>query len=232
MSEKTDEETEKERLEREEKEKAKQEGQLRWVLIFIGIIIIAFLGTYFYVQSLNNFEYLGIDWHKIKEGKLELFYARFRFTPSDPRYHVYFRTDPRENEIPVIDGSKGYQMISNAVPYLDFQYNVYISSDVNLGECGGKAAVANQNLRNFFAAQSKHVRGAINNETFAKEKAIPFANCTNLPKDTVVILTKSDGEPYIEKRNANCYVLHVGDCENIKTVEAFILAYIKQLRNE
>jgi len=230
IEEKCEEELEKERKEREEKEKKKYEGQLKWVLIFIVGVIGVFLITYFYIQSLGSFNYLGIDWYKMKQGELNFFYAKFKFSPEDPRYHVYFRTDPRENNIPVIDNQE-YQMLSNTIPRLSFKYNVFISSDTNLEECGGKAAIANQNLRNFFMAQSLYVKGATSNKSFAEENKIPFANCTNLPKNTVVIVTKSD-KPYIEKYGPDCYILHVGECENIKTVERFILAYIKQLRNE
>ena len=230
IEEKCEEELEKERKEREEKERKKHEGQLKWVLIFIVGIIGVFLITYFYIQSLGSFNYLGIDWYKMKQGELNFFYAKFKFSPEDPRYHVYFRTDPRENDIPVVD-NQGYQMLSDTIPRLSFKYNIFISSDINLEECGGKAAIANQNLRNFFMAQSLYVKGAINNKSFAEENKIPFANCTNLPKNTVIMITKSD-EPYIEKYGPDCYILHVGNCENIKTVEGFILAYIKQLRNE
>ena len=47
--------------------------------------------------------------------------------------------------------------------------------------------------------------------------------------ETVIVVQTSEAASIVQGSNANCIVLNVGECENLATIERFILGVIAQL---
>ena len=210
--EKIKEETEKEKREKLVKMERKHEEQMRWAIIIIIFIILGFAGAYLILQNINKFQYVGVNWEKIKYGELDFYHGRFPL--FDNYYNIYMRTDPRKNEIPVKN------ITLKIFPV------VIVALEPEAGGCYG-ANIGSMELGKFFGAVGSKVISAINDEKTAKEYGTPFANCSFTNQTTVVMLQKSE-TPSITQSSEypNCYILNVGECENTKTVEKFLLTII------
>jgi hypothetical protein len=66
------------------------------------------------------------------------------------------------------------------------------------------------------------------NKTQAIERNITFADCSSVANKTILVIKKSE-TPSIEqdKNNKDCYIINVGNCENFKATERFMLEIIK-----
>ncbi|MFZ5954976.1 MAG: hypothetical protein ACOYT4_00995 [Nanoarchaeota archaeon] len=182
------------------------------ILILIAVIII---GTATYALSNKKFKYAGFEWEKVDYNGLKFYHS----TLND--YNLYLRNDPRENDIPLDANFK-------------FHRNVIVSMDKDAGECK-EAVMANTVLGSFLGPMNLglNAQGALNDETAAQELGFPFANCSNAVDNTTVILMhKSEIPGIFEDKNKDCIILNVGDCQNIKTVERFIVGVLSQATNE
>jgi hypothetical protein len=203
------------------KVKKKEDSQLAWILFIIGLVFAGFLITYFViVPALSTFDYAGVKWEKIDQGNLELYHSRF--SPHENFvYNAYFRTDPRDNNIS-IDTRFGFY--SQAI----------VSLDVNLEDCGGANVIGNKLLGEFLTSMNIQVSGTINDEETAEELNLSFANCASSAIGRNVFLVMKSDEPSIERDSVHdsCYIINVGNCENIKTVERFISGVLLQIEEE
>jgi hypothetical protein len=204
------------------KVKKKEDSQLAWILFIIGLVFAGFLVTYFViVPALSTFNYAGVKWEKIDQGNLELYHSRF--SPHENFvYNAYFRTDPRKNNISLGETSFGF--FSNAI----------ISLDVDSEDCGGANVIGNKMLGEFLTSLNIQVSGALNDEETAEELNLSFADCSSSAIGRNVFLVKKSEEPSIERDSVHdsCYLINVGNCENIKTVERFISGVLLQIEEE
>lgn len=205
----------------------KQRRQLIWFFAIIGLVFLAFLGTYFYVQSLKNFDYLGIQWTVEDSGKIKLYHAKVPIVYKGQikaMYNVYLRNDPRNNKLVVDKNVK-----------LSFDPEVVISTRPNAAECTN-AARLNGDLSGFLSAfpTIKNVSGAVHDKNLSKEWGIPYADCTMSENKTIIVIQKSvPGELSFGMSPVsdtdNCYILDIGECENTEAIEGLIIEMIREL---
>ncbi len=192
----------------------KQNKQAIGVILFVAVLFAIFLGAYFYVKSLDKFEYAGVNWEKIDNSGMKLYHARFPIgTNGSVFYNLYLRNDPRKNNVSV------------SVNNYFFFNNVSIAIDDGAGSCYG-AAIGNSILGQFLGAFNLNIDGAFANETMAKQFNASFANCSSAINKTVILIQKSNETSIIQDVNPNCYIVNVGNCENTKTVEKLIVDII------
>lgn len=204
-------------LEREDK-------QLIWFIIGICAVFGIFLGAYFYTASLNNFEYLGLEWEKIKFGELDLYHTKVPIIYRGElvvNYNIYLRSDPRENDVPVnvnIGFTPGGDVIRTA------EYEQWMCS-------GAKKGFADLGDFLSYFPTIENVTGGFNDAQIANETSQPYYTCENATGgDTVIMWQKSDNPSIVQDSEyPSCYILNVGECESIKTTEAFIIEFIRQL---
>ena len=190
----------------------KQKEQLVWFFAIIGLVFLVFLGTYFYVQGLKKFEYLGVQWLKEDSGKIKMYHARVPIVYKgqiSAFYNVYLRNDPRENKLQV---DKGVQLI--------FYPDVVISTRPNAAECTN-AARLNGDLGAFLGAfpSIKNVTGAVHDKNVSIAWGLPYADCSMSENQTIIVIQKSlPGELSFGlspvSKTGNCYILDIGECEN------------------
>ena len=195
----------------------KEDKQLLWFFIVVFLVFASFLGGYFYFQSLKSFNYAGVDWIKEDMNGLKLYHSVFpTFYDSGISYNLYLRNDPRTNNISV-----------NAV--FIFKPEVIVSWEPEAGACKN-AILSSGNIAMFLTqAGGLKVEGAITNESVAKELNMSFADCNSAGEKTVVLIKKSE-EPKIVQKTQNCYVIEIGNCQNIEAAEKFILAVLAQTK--
>ena len=200
------------------KVKELESKQLFWILFGIVLVIIIFLGVYFYAQSLRTFKFAGVTWEKEDHGGLTLYHSRFKVMEGFPIYNAYFRTDPRKNNVEILDGT-----------YFKFYKDTYISLSPNVEVCSGANVIANKLLSEFFLAVGVNAQGAVGDEDRAKELNLTYMDCSIIGDEESVVLIKKSDKTEIRQFSKNCYQIDVGDCENIKAAEQFILGIMNQL---
>jgi len=198
-----------------------QETQIKWTIIVIVIVFILFLGTYYsiklYQYNSSRFEYLGAKWEIGGTQEHPTYRATFPFLFSKT-FGLYMNNDPRTNNVSIENIS------------IKLYSTVVTAYDHDLELCQ-KASVAQINLVYFLTSGAGiKVVPAMFNETQSIERNVTFADCSSVVNKTVIMLKKSE-YPSIEqdKNNTNCYIINVGNCDNEKAVEKFMLTIMKQL---
>ena len=71
---------------------SKENQQLIWFFLIIAVVFASFLIPYFYVEGLNKFEFVGIEWVQEEYTNLEVYHGRFfAFNGADLIYNIYHR---------------------------------------------------------------------------------------------------------------------------------------------
>jgi len=205
----------------DKKLKDKENKQLMWTFVIIAIVFAGFLISYLFVAYyVNTFNFAGVRWEKINQGGITFYHSRF--SPSENFvYNAYFRTDPRKNNISINTKLRFYQ-------------NVIISLNPNAEECGGANVMGNKMLGEFLTSFGFKVSGAVSDEQKAEELNLSFADCSSSAIGKNVILVQKSEEPSIERdsKEDSCYIINVGDCENVRAVERFIAGVLLQIEQE
>lgn len=199
---------------------SREDKQLAWFFAIIALVFVAFLGGYFYVQSLKTFEYHGVNWERIKFGELDLYHTKVPIIYRGKfylNYNLYFRTDPRENDVPV-----------NAT--MSFWPNLIITSDKDAWKCSDTKK-AYGDLKAFLTEfpQIKNITGAYSDEDYANLLNEDYATCDNATEGTSVIRFRYSDEPRIYQESDDCFVVEVGQCESVKAEEKFVAEFVRQL---
>lgn len=204
---------------------SKEDVQLFWILFVIVVIVVAFLVVWFYMQSLKTFNYAGIQWRDKDDFCLrEYYHGRFPIVFDGVvknYYNFCTRTDPRKNDIPI-----------NTKIYLSPK-SIVISLEPEAGNCD-KATIGQIELGKFIGAFGvSKVISAVNDQRVASAMGVPYVTCSSASAEQTVIIVQKSESPLIEKEigNDNCYVVNVGECENVKTMERLIVGIIAQLNN-
>ena len=192
-------------------------------LLILGVIVlgVAILIGYSYIQGLSAFKFSGLDWKIIEEEGVDHYYTKFRIIQGSPIYSANFVTDPRKNDVPVMDGT-----------FFKFWPKALISVDPEIQSCGVSNVDANEVLKDFLAVAGVEAAPATIDEEFSEESGLAYATCEHAQDQTVIMILKSE-EPSIlqNKENPNCYAISVGECENVKATEKFIIGVITQLHD-
>jgi len=202
------------------------EKQFFWL---VGIIIAVILGfvliPILYHQIFEKFEYGGVKFEKIKEGQLTFYHGQFPVIYKGTFYaiyNVYLRHDPRKNEIPLNTNLS----LSNK-----------ISISLNDGATSCEDAMLGQiELGKFFSAfpfVNKNITTGFYNASLAKEFNISPITCDNASKDHTVIVIQRSETPSIEMgEKDNCFVLNVGNCKYLETVERYVIGAMAQINGK
>lgn len=198
-----------------------QEKQLVGFFAIVGAVFALFLGVYFYIQSLNHFDYVGVEWNKVKEGQMTFYHSKFRLADNLPAYNAYLRNDPRKNDVSV-----------NAT--FKFRNTIVVSYSDSETSCGGYDSYLGTVAGQFIQAMGSKVVGATTNSETAKEQNITFADCSTAGKNQSVIIVQPSETASITQSSENpeCYYLNTGNCKQIETVEKFIVAVLAQASGE
>jgi len=195
----------------------KQRRQLIWIFAIIVLIFVVVIGGYYFIKSLSRFSYVGVTWEKLDYQGIDLYHSRFPVVfdgKLQNNYNLYLRTDPRENNVSV-----------DAI--YAFYPNIVIANDENSGNCYN-AGMANLVGAQFLGAIGFNVSGAYSNKSLANATGMQFANCSSAYGQTVLLIKKSENNASIGQSNdnPNCYILEVGECENLKVMEKLIISVV------
>jgi len=195
-----------------------EERQLLWFFAIIVVVFLSFLIPYFYFQNLKTFNYAGIEWAKKDAGGFDVYHGVFpSMVNLNLEYNVYFRTDPRKNNVPV-DGSFG-----------DFKYGGYVSFDKEASFCTGEASRAVVDLVSFLnrALGIGDIKKGTIDEEFANETKGEYVTCSNNQNNTVVILQMGDEGSVIQNDdNPFCYTITLDSCDDSRPMEKFMTTII------
>ena len=205
------------------KQRDKENRQLIWFFVVVALVFVSFLGTYFYVQNLKTFNFAGAEWAREDYNGLELYHGRFPIIYKNEfvaNYNSYLRNDPRENNVP-------------AEIEVRFYPEIIISNSPNAAECSGAGRITGD-LGMLLGALPwvTNVTGAVRDKGVASELNLEQADCSLAKDKTVIIIQKSEFPEVIQdKFNQKCYIIKVGECENVLAVERFIIEIINQMSN-
>lgn len=201
------------------------EIQFFWLVGIVVSMILAFIFVpILYHQIFEKFEYGGVKFEKIKEGQLTFYHGQFPIIYKgnfSAVYNVYFRNDPRENTIPINTNLS----LSNNVS-ISLNDNVDLCEDMILGQ---------SEIGKFISAFPfvKKINTGVVNSTVAKELNITQITCKNASIDNTVIIIQKSEIPSVELgNNENCYMLNIGNCQYLETVERYIIGAMAQINEK
>jgi hypothetical protein len=181
----------------ETKNQAEDENKiLRNVLLACGGLILFILIGWIVVDSARHFEYRGMEFNVIKEGKI-IFYNTAFPTSNNGKYNIYIRNDPRKLE---------------DIPFLgkiELAEYLILNSTEDFA-CEGKGIIAIANLQQFYQ--------------FIGVKVAKDPNATCDPQGRYMFLNIQSGEETkITQIGPSCYSLEVNDCEILLGTERFMV---------
>ena len=223
-----------EKLTEEEKEEKIQEGelpkksvrqkenrQLIWFFVIIGIVFMSFLGPYFYIQDSKTFEYAHIDWAIEDYESLRIYHGRFPvLTNPTVTFNTYLRTDPRENNIETVG------------EFVDFDSKAIISMSPEVDSCRGELSRVMLDLSSFLKdglGVSEIVVGSTVQES-ATNLDRPYATCESVQGKTLVIVELGDESKVVQnENNKKCYTIYASSCADLTGAEKFIVKTVDDI---
>jgi len=200
-----------------------EERQLRWFFIIVGIVFAVILISYFSNESSKSFEYSGITW-KIEDYKdLKIYHGIFSaLTIANLDYNIFLRIDPRKNDIETVG------------TFNDFKYGGIISLSPDIDRCRGELSRVIFDL-GAFLRQGVGVGPLVSASTdrfTANETNRTFVQCDTISDRTIVVLEFGNSSVIQNLKNPSCYVIKVKDCNDISSVERFMVKTVKDFNKE
>ena len=190
-----------------------QNKQLRLFFIAIGGLLVLIFSIYLMVGSLSKFDYEGVKFKIVKEGKLIFYNTAFPYKNSITGnvigdYNFYIRNDPRKlkEEVP-FNGEIG--LMKNIVMNSEDAFN-----------CDGDGIIAIENMRRML-----EVIGAT---SIIRDEN---ATCDESGRYTYILLKKGN-ETSIEEVGNSCYDINVNNCEILKATERFMVETFVEFNNQ
>lgn len=199
-------------VKRKKGKKESMDRQLKTIVIWMAVIVIIFFVFYTLFQNISKIEYKGLTFKKVKVGELPFYHYSYIFKIGDEyaRYNLFIRNDPRKNKVPV-EGE------------IDFNPErfVYISiNSTGIAECK-MSSVAISALTDFLASNQFIVSSGTPDEAEAKAANSDYVSCAVHPHEGDSIIAIQAGNSTYIKREDNCYVMSISNCEIIEAVEKF-----------
>lgn len=194
----------------------KQEKQIKLVVIFMAVLILGVIGTYFLINSTKNFEYAGVKFQKLKTGNTIRYVAKFPLRSITGEVVSYlpfeFREDPRKLENIEINGSIRMKKKIAEAYNKDF-----------VASCGdvGLAAVTLSVYLKLTSNYQLEPFAATTNRSESVERDVPYVSCEDTEEYTVIILKQGD-ESRIEQKG-DCYILEAANCNVMNITERFMM---------
>ena len=194
--------------------RAKEDKQLIWFFIVIGVVFLSFLGPYFYIQDSNNFEYAHIDWTIEDYKDLRVYHGRFKsITNQNVNFNTFLRNDPRENEVETV-GS-----------FTDYKVGAIISMSPEVDKCRGELSRVMLDLGSFLkqGIGIRQLDVGSTNKSVAENLNRQYTTCESVKDRTVVIVELGEPKVVQDDENKECYTIYASDCQDIAGVEKFIV---------
>ena len=203
--------------------KKKDKGsEVMWVLIVMGVLIASVLVAYFIIQSMKHFTYEGLDFSKVKYGKLDFYHYYYSFNSGGQIYvnNVYLRIDPRDNKVPVEGGE--IVIYGGKRKYVSVNYT-------GLSECPDLIIAVDEFVK-LFTNNLIEVKAASPDKSEAQSKNISYVNCETNEDDMIFQIEKGDKTRVLVGDN-NCYKIQVARCEDVlNAVEKFVVTAISDAK--
>ena len=198
----------------------KENKQLFWFFVIIGIIFAIFLIPYLWVESLKSFEHGGVEWmvEDYPEPTGTIYHGIFgALNGENLNYNIFLRNDPRKNDV------------SAEGTFIDFKYGGIVSMTPEVDKCRGELSRVMLDLAAFLrqgVGVGSLVPGSTN-ESVAIENNRKFARCDTVSDRTLVVVELGDTSVKQDEENPFCYVISAKDCNDVSSVEKFITKTIE-----
>lgn len=202
--------------------KKDKSNEVMWILIVMGVLIASVLVAYFTIQSMKHFTYEGLDFSKVKYGKLDFYhyYHYFNENGQTYQYNLYLRGDPRDNEVPVEGGE--IAIYGGKRKYISVNYT-------GLSECPD-LTIAVDSFVKLFTDNLVEIKAAIPDAKEAQNKNIAYVNCETNTDDMIFQLEKGEETRVLADENS-CYRIQAASCEDlIPAVEKFVVRAISDAK--
>lgn len=202
-----------------------EEKQLRWFFVIVGTIFAIIIISYFASESAKSFEYSGIAWkiEEYAEPTGTIYHGIFpALIEANLNYNIFLRIDPRENDIP----TEGV--------FNKFKYGGVISLSPEVDRCRGELSRVIFDL-GAFLRQGVGVGSLVSGSTdkiIANESNRTFVQCDTVLDRTVVVVELGDSSVIQDARNPFCYTIKAKDCNDMSSVERFIVKTVEDFNKE
>ncbi len=198
----------------DKKQKEIQNQQLKRILITGSAIIIVFLLGFAIINSIRHFEYRGLKFNVVKEGRLVFYNVVFPIYSSVTGkhvadYNIYLRKDPRKLEKIPFDGKMN----------LDTPLRKMVFESKYEKNCEGDFNIAIANFVKSF--------GLIGIQVIKDENA----SCDSYGRYMYIVLQEGN-ETSIEQFGPACYNINIKDCEILEGTERFIVEAFSEFDNK
>lgn len=203
--------------------KRNKSSEIMWVLIVMGVLIVSILVVYFVIQSMKHFTCEGLDFSKIKYGKLDLYYYYHYFNKDGQTYmyNLYLRGDPRDNKVPVEGGE--IAIYGGKRKYISVNYT-------GLSECPDLNIAVDEFVK-LFTDNLIVVKAATPDMNEAQSKNMSYVNCETNTDDMIFQLEKGDKTRVFAENRGRCYKIQVAKCEDLlNAVEKFVVRAISDAK--
>ncbi len=197
----------------------REDKQLIWFFIIVGVVFASFLVPYFTIEGAKTFEYGGVEWavEEYAEPTGTIYHGRFSpLVTPDLTFNIYLRGDPRENDV-ITEGT-----------FDKFKGGGIVSLSPEVDACRGELSRVMLDLGSFL----KQGIGVGEVDTGSSDRAVAtesnrrYALCDTINDRTVVIV--DIGAPMVvqDEKNPYCYTIYAEDCNDVSSVEKFIVKSI------
>jgi len=192
----------------------KWENQLKIVVIFMVVLILAIVVLYLAVIFSRTFDYKGIEFTKGKQGPLIMYLAKFPVADTNGELqnsiNIYFREDPRKLE--------RIELNDNIL----IKSNVAVAANTDFVENCSDSILAAATLSAFLAKAGINAFPATTDKREAELFGRRYVDCS-LDSETTVISMEIGNESKIT-RMGNCYTLEAANgCEIMNVTERFLV---------
>ena len=194
----------------EDRQRVRENAQLKIFFMMIGIVIVVILAVMFVVNKMKNFEVDGVTFNVVKEIAPYRTSFPVIYEGKNASYNFYLRNDPRKliEEIS-FDGKVKLEVPMN-------QMVINITGEV---DCNKDSGIAVGNLVSLYRISGISV--------------IKDENATCDEKGRYLFLQIQPGnETKIEQTSGACYTIEVSNCEILKGTERFMVETFEQIHKD
>jgi hypothetical protein len=182
----------------------------------VGIIVIFLILIAVYSYQQTHFEYLGLEFSKIKIGSVPLYYAKVPLYNQNGvmvnYYQLYLRKDPRTLKNISINGKIRTR-----------EKIIMAADDIKCED----ANLAGAKMGDFWslAFGVKNVIVGTTNKTRAEENNMEYVDCNEnvMYLDSTAVMIKPGNVTEINQKTPTCYEIVVSDCDILRVTERFML---------
>ncbi|MBI2630306.1 hypothetical protein HYW76_04330 [Candidatus Pacearchaeota archaeon] len=197
------------------------EKQMKWIIAFFVIVIIAVIIVYSIFTGAGRFDYIGLEFQKEKRGNVMFYLTQFPLTDDFGNVvsylPTYFREDPRKTTRIVINGS------------IRLKESVALAAEKEIVEGCEDSILAATTLSLYLKQLGISSFGATTNKTAAEELKREYVSCDDTSEYSIVIFQLGN-ESRID-RNGDCYTLQINNCEMMNVTERFMLGVYANYKN-